>query len=509
MSDFQKTLLQRIGWDVHLKPFLYKKLPSNLGWSVTLGSLCVALFILLAVTGMFLAMYYSPAPDKAYQSIDYIMNDVPLGKMLRGLHHWGAGAMVLAVFLHLFAVFFNGSFKAPRELTWVVGVFLLFATLGLGFTGYLLPWDQKAYWATIVAAAIPGDIPIVGDAITNLILGGPVSGFTITRFYAIHMLVLPAMMLLFMVIHIYLVRLHGVSEHKSKKPANPGSDRNDAAEPKLYRFYPEHLGRSSIVFFIVFAIVIALSIYGEIPREDIVGTVDESYLPRPEWYFMWIFQLLTYFSGSTEIIGSLVIPTLIAGVMLGLPWIEKSMHAGMANRPLATAAGVTSAIAIVYLTITGFAGARPYGETLLLPSRQLTQTENSGLQTYVKQDCAYCHQILGEGGRRVGPDLSNMKRKERNPEYLAAFVKNPQAESYFSIMPKYDLEQEKLDALAEFMLALDFRDDDGRRVTKNEVLDSVAGNIRSLTHDEEKDLPGSDLAGQTLAENKPGMESGH
>lgn len=469
MSDLQKTILQRIGWDVHLKSFLYKKLPSNLGWSVTLGSLCAALFLLLGVTGMVLAMYYSPAPDLAYQSIEYIMNDVPMGKLLRGLHHWGAGAMVLAVFLHLFSVFFNGSFKAPRELTWIVGVLLLFVTLGLGFTGYLLPWDQKAYWATVVAAAIPGDIPIIGDAITSLILGGPVSGFTITRFYAIHMLVLPALMLLFIVFHIYLVRLHGVSEHKSKKDSTPG----EVAEAKPYRFYPEHLGRSSIVFFVVFCIIIALSIYGEIPKEDIVGTVDESYLPRPEWYFMWIFQLLTYFSGSTEVIGSLGIPTLCVVVLFGLPWIEKSIHVGVANRPLATAVGVTSAIVMVYLTITGFAGARGYGETILLPIRQLTQTEDLGLQTYVKQDCAYCHQILGEGGRRVGPDLSNIKRKERSPEYLAAFVKNPQAESYFSIMPKYDLKQEELAAMAEFMLALDFRDDDGRLISKKEVQDRL------------------------------------
>jgi quinol-cytochrome oxidoreductase complex cytochrome b subunit len=504
MSDLQKTILQRIGWDVHLKSFLYKKLPSNLGWSGTLGSLCAALFLLLGVTGMFLAMYYSPTPDLAYQSIEYIMNDVPMGKLLRGLHHWGAGAMVLAVFFHLFAVFFNGSFKAPRELTWIVGVLLLFVTLGLGFTGYLLPWDQKAYWATVVATAIPGDIPIIGHAITNLILGGPISGFTITRFYAIHMLVLPSLMLLFVVFHIYLVRLHGVSEHKSKK----GSNHGEVAEAEPYRFYPEHLGRSSIVFFVVFCIIIALSIYGEIPKEDIVGTVDESYLPRPEWYFMWIFQLLTYFSGSVEVIGSLGIPALIVVVLLGLPWIEKSTHVGMANRPLATAVGVTSAIVVVYLTITAFAGARGYGETILLPTRQLTQTENLGLQTYVKQDCAYCHQILGEGGRRVGPDLSNITRKERTPEYLAAFIKDPQAESYFAIMPKYNLKKDELNAMAEFMLALDFRDNDGRRITKKEVQDRFAGKSSSLIHDEEKSLQGGDLTVHATADNNPKTESG-
>lgn len=465
-------MLQRIGWDIHLKSFLYKKLPSNLGWSVTLGSLCVALFALLAASGIFLAMYYSPSPDKAYQSIEYIMNDVPFGKILRGIHHWGAGAMVLAVYFHLFSVFFKGSFKAPRELTWIVGVFLLFATMGLGFTGYLLPWDQKAYWATVVASNVPREIPIIGDMITNLILGGTISGFTITRFYAIHMLALPASMLVLIVAHIYLVRLHGVSEHRPKQTSNHELSPTSAKENRLYRFFPEHLGRSSLVFFGVFCVILLLSVYGEIPKEDIVGTIDDSYLPRPEWYFMWIFQLLTYFSGSTEILGSLGIPIICIIILFGLPFIEKSKHIGFADRPLATAVGVSSIIAIIYLTVTGFAGGRSYGETILLPERELTQTEKAGLKVYLKQDCAYCHQILGQGGRRVGPDMSNIKSKGRSREYLAAFVKDPQKESYFAIMPKYDLKQQELFALADFMIALDFSDDDGRRVTKQEALDS-------------------------------------
>ena len=195
MLNIKETIRHRIGWEIHLKPFLYKKLPSNLGWSVTMGSLCALLFVIMAASGMFLAMYYSPSPDKAYQSIDYIMNDVPLGAILRGIHHWGAGAMVLAVFTHLAAVFFSGSFKPPRELTWILGVCLFLVTLGLGFTGYLLPWDQKAYWATVVSSNIPKDIPVVGHVFTNLLLSGDtVSGLTITRFYAIHMLILPALM---------------------------------------------------------------------------------------------------------------------------------------------------------------------------------------------------------------------------------------------------------------------------------------------------------------------------
>lgn len=474
MSNIKETISQRTGWEVHLKPFLYKKLPSNLGWSATLGSLCALLFAMLAASGMFLAMYYSPSPDKAYQSIGYIMNDVSLGAILRGIHHWGAGAMVLAVFAHLATVFFSGSFKPPREMTWILGVCLFLVTLGLGFTGYLLPWDQKAYWATVVSSNIPKDIPVVGHVVTNLLLAGDtVSGLTLTRFYAIHMLILPALMALLIAGHIYLVRLHGVCEHTSTRKPDKNSDQMEGK--KLYRFFPEHIARSSVVFIAVFGIIILLSLFAEIPKEEIAGTVDESYLPRPEWYYMWLFQLLTYFSGSTEIIGSIVVPTIGVLLLFALPFLEKSNFLGTANRPLATATGVTSIICIVYLTLNGFAGARPYGDTILVPDRSLTQKEELGLQVYVKQECAYCHHIQGQGGRRVGPDMANIKAKDRTPEYLMAFIKDPQSQSPLAIMPKYDLKQEELAALVDFILALDFSKNSAKKIRKEDIVKKMAG----------------------------------
>ncbi len=466
MSKFSKIISQRIGWEVHLKPFLDKKLPSNLGWSATLGSLCVLLFGLMAVTGMFLAMYYNPSPDKAYASIDYIMNEVPAGSLLRGFHHWGAGAMVLAVFLHLIAVFFSGSFKAPRELTWIFGVCLLLITLGLGFTGYLLPWDQKAFWATVVSANIPKDLPVIGPLITNLLLSGDdISGFTITRFYAIHMLVLPSLMLMLIAGHIYLVRLHGVCEHESSKPADSSGKAN-----RIYRFFPEHMARSSLVFLVVLCIILLLSLFGEIPREEIARTIDESYLPRPEWYYMWLFQLLTYFSGSTEVIGSLVIPALGVMLLFALPFIEKSKFIGSVNRPLAVSAGVTVVVGIVYLTVTGFAGTLSYGNTFVIPDRTLSRTENHGLRIYAQQECAYCHNIMGKGGRRIGPDLSNMKAKGRTREFLTAFIKDPQSQSRFSIMPKYALQENELLDLSDFILALDFKKNKPRTIKKDDIM---------------------------------------
>ncbi len=459
----------RIGWEAYLKPFLFKKLPAETGWSATLGSLCLLLFGLMTVTGIFLALYFSPSPDTAYQSVDYIMKDVPLGSILRGLHHWGAGAMVIVVFLHLLSVFFSGSYKAPRELTWVAGVCLLLVTLGLGFTGYLLPWDMKAYWATVVSSNIPRDIPWVGNFITRIILGGEtLSGLTLTRFYAIHILLLPALLAGFAVLHVYLVRIHGLAEDQEKK-----SSEDEAGLP-VYRFFPEHAFRSSIVFAVVLLVLIGLSIFAAVPREEIAGTVIDSYLPRPEWYFMWLFQLLTYFSGVWETVGSLAIPIIGIFLLFAVPFLGKTRIRGLANRPLSMAVGVTAVIGIVYLSLMGFAGSMPYGEIIPVPQRQLSANEAQGLSIYVDRECAYCHQIQGRGGHRTGPDLANVKTKGRKVDYLVNYLKDPQAVSPTSVMPKYDLPEKDLRALAEFILVLDFRQYAMKILKRAEVLKSPA-----------------------------------
>ena len=202
-----------LGWEKYLKPFLYKRLPDGTGWSAVLGTMCALTFMLLVVTGMILAFYYVPSPDKAWDSVQYISNEVPLGNIVRGLHHWSAGLMVLLVFCHLMVTYMHGSYAAPRQITWLTGVCLFLVTLGLGFTGYLLPWDMKAYWATVVGANIPNQYPGVGNYITRFILGGnDISGFTLTRFYSVHTLILPTCLLMLMAVHIYLIRVHNLSD---------------------------------------------------------------------------------------------------------------------------------------------------------------------------------------------------------------------------------------------------------------------------------------------------------
>src|SRR2546421_3164806 len=246
-NRLRRALPERVGWETGIGPFLYKKLPSKTGWAATLGSVSVLLFVTMFVSGIVLAMYYNPSPDKAYQAVDYIMTQVPAGWLLRGIHHWGASAMVIVVFLHMLTNFFSGTYKKPREITWISGVIMLLIVLGLGFTGYLLPWDLKAYWATTVSTNIPKDIPVIGKFLSHLALGGEnISGATLTRFYAVHAMLLPAILVAFIAFHIYLVRAHGIAEESSD------TESSSATPEKVYRFFPEHLWRSSLVFVGVF-----------------------------------------------------------------------------------------------------------------------------------------------------------------------------------------------------------------------------------------------------------------
>jgi ubiquinol-cytochrome c reductase cytochrome b subunit len=181
-------------------------------WWYTLGFAALFTFVLMATSGMFLAVYYAPTPDHAYDSVKYLTEEVAFGRWVRGIHHYGASVMVVLVVMHMLQVFFYGAYKYPRELTWMTGVVLLGLVLGLGFTGYLLPWDQKAYWATEVGTKIPETLPVFGEMSKVIMRGGQTLGaLTLTRFYAIHMLMIPALMMVFLGIHLYLVVKIGIT----------------------------------------------------------------------------------------------------------------------------------------------------------------------------------------------------------------------------------------------------------------------------------------------------------
>jgi len=201
----------RLGLSTIYNITLDRKVP-KVNWFYTLGSASLFLFVMQAVTGIFLAVYYVPSPENAYNSIQYIMNEVAFGWLIRGIHHWGATLMVIFVFLHMLRTFFFAAYKFPREITWLTGVILLLATLGMGFTGYLLPWNQRSYWATTVGTEIAGTVPVIGDFIMRVLRGGTdLSGVTLARFFAVHIWFIPAIIVALIGVHMYLVIRIGIS----------------------------------------------------------------------------------------------------------------------------------------------------------------------------------------------------------------------------------------------------------------------------------------------------------
>ena len=203
---------ERTGWKRLKEVLLLEPLPGGARWAAAMGSLLLFAFVVQVVTGILLAMNYAPSEKTAWASVNYIQEDVPLGAFVRAVHHWGSSAMVILLLAHLVQVFVWGAYKRPREFTWMIGVLLLACTLGLAFTGYLLPWDQKAYWATKVGLGIVSTVPVVGDGLRELLQGGPqIGNLTLTRFFTLHGFVLPGTIVGLVVVHLYLFRQHGVT----------------------------------------------------------------------------------------------------------------------------------------------------------------------------------------------------------------------------------------------------------------------------------------------------------
>lgn len=217
MTNIGNWLNERFGWRSVWEAIFLRKIP-HVNWLYTLGSATLFVAVNQAITGILLTLYYVPTPDHAYDSVVYITTQLPMGWLIRGMHHWGASAMVVLTVLHLLRVFFYGAYKYPREVTWMTGVILLIVVIGFGFTGYLLPWDQRAYWATTVGTRIAGVAPVVGDWLLRIARGGEeLSAVTLARFFGVHVWVLPATLIMLVGIHLYLVIRNGIS-------AVPGKD---------------------------------------------------------------------------------------------------------------------------------------------------------------------------------------------------------------------------------------------------------------------------------------------
>lgn len=320
MKALLAWLDQRTGYKKLAHEALYENVPGGARWRYVWGSTLTFCIAVQVITGIVLWMAYSPSAQTAWESVNYIQNDMFGGWLLRGIHHYTAQAMTVLLVLHLMQVVIDGAYKAPREVNFWFGLLLLQLVLALSLTGYLLPWDQKGYWATKVATNIVGIVPFVGHDLQKIIIGGTDYGHeTLTRFFAMHAGVLPGLLMLLVVGHIYLFRRHGL---KAKEPKR----RPDAA------FWPDQVLKDSVACLAVTAAVLFLivrhrlsSAHGPLGAE--LGAPADPAEPysaaRPEWYFLFLFQFLKYFPARTEIIGALIIPGIAMLVFFLMPFIGK------------------------------------------------------------------------------------------------------------------------------------------------------------------------------------------
>ncbi len=376
MRRFFDWIHARTGYRTGLANLLDEPLPPGTGWWFTLGSVLLFLLAVQVVTGVALALYYAPTPDHAYQSVQFITNEVALGRFVRGLHVFGASAIVIFAALHMLRVIAFGSYKAPREATWLTGLVLLNLVLAFALTGYLLPWDQRAYWATVVTINITKLVPMAGDTMATLAgaPAGQVGALTLSRWFAIHVIVLPAVLVAIVIAHVYLLRRHGISGPVHARAGLPIS------------FYPYQAARDLTVILVV-AIALALLAWRALPAlERMADPTDATYVPRPEWYFLGLFQLLKFMPGRLEIFGALVLPGLTMALLALLPWLDRGPDRDPRRRPV-----VLGGIIAGIFTLVGLTGAGWHDRPPAPPPGSWSLREIAGASLASSRGCARCH----------------------------------------------------------------------------------------------------------------------
>ena len=431
---------ERLGLRALTRAILEKPVGAHVGWSQTLGSVAFFLFFLQAVTGGVLALHYVPTPNDAYAAVAAMDTEVTLGWLLRSIHRWGASLMVVAVILHLARSFVHGAYKPPREATWIVGVGLFLLTLAFGYTGYLLPWDQRAYWATTVGTWIMAGIPVAGGLLVQALGGPEVGGATLSRFFILHILLLPAASVALLVLHLYLVQRHGVA---GPPVENPGPPRP---------FYPFHAVKDLAACLVVFAILLTLAAWLGAPLEAVADPTDTTYLPKPEWYFLFLYELLKFFAGQAVVVGTALLPLAGLSLLLMLPLLDRSEERRMLHRPLALAVGISLAGGLLYLTVLG-GTSTPKPGVFLAPSGPVTPRILSGMALFEEKGCQSCHSIQGKG-MKLAPDLYRVGVK-RDAEWLSRLLTDPKSVFSSPSMVKYALAPEDLKALVGYVAHLD------------------------------------------------------
>jgi ubiquinol-cytochrome c reductase cytochrome b subunit len=463
IKDLGQWLDVRLGWSVTVKPAMDHAIPKDTAsWFYVFGSATMVAFGIQLVTGVCLTMVYTPTPDGAYTSLEYLNYQQPMGWYLRAVHYWGSNLMVALMTIHAIQVFLFGAFKYPRELTWVVGCVLFLATLGLAFTGQIMRFDQDAYWGLGIGASIMGRTPLIGPELVNAVLGGQTIGAeTLSRFFALHVFIIPGALIGMLVLHLVMVFRLGVNEWPM--PGRLLDKRtyekwyHDLLEKKGVKFFPAAVGKDAVFGAIVtFGVLGCAAVFGpKGPHGWPDPTLIET-MPAPDFYFMPLFSAFALFPPAWEEVLLMAGPAIGIAIFFAVPWLLPGPEKSFRRRPFSIFAVVLIMLSLIVLGAKGLVS--PWSPRMnawsgaAVPVEFLenrTPLELRGALVFQQKQCRNCHELGDEGGLR-GPRLDDIATRMTTDQMIQQVIQGG------GNMPAYgkQLSPAEVTALVAFMRTL-------------------------------------------------------
>ncbi len=453
-------IAERFGLVRFYRHVLERRVPAT-PWYQGDGATLTTLFMVQIVTGITMTLYYTNAADHAYDSVLHITHGVTLGWLVRGIHYWGAGFMVVMLVSHVLRHLVLGGYKPPREGTWIIGVFQFFLVITMSFTGYILRWDERGVYAARVALNMFNHVPIIGDDLVFLVQGGPQLGSTtLTRIFSVHVWIVPLLLLALVGYHLYLIVIHGVTSYvERRQPVETAEEQKEiykkAAESEEHGewFHPETMLLTGTMAFVVFLIVFTVALLWG-PREMYPeGNLVERSMPSEEWWFWWYSALIAQLPPAVSPFFLVLFPIFLFLGLLLLPLLDRGPNRGFRKRPIWTGFVLVSVIGLLYLTDlrvrspwTGWPDPNP---PPVPAGIALADGAEMGRLLFARYGCNSCHSVSGHG-REVGPDLARIDHR-LSPTELRSYVLGPPAEVP---MPSYRgrISEPDLERVVEFVL---------------------------------------------------------